>query len=328
MEDTSKVYKIRKDVNLPPSSGKGIFIFLLTLLASFVLWNSWFTVEPEEVGIILRFGQYVREAGPGLNFKLPSPIETVIKVPVQRQLKEEFGFRTKKAGIRSIYSQKNYGAESLMLTGDLNVVVVEWSTQYRIRDPYRFLFKVREMRSTFRDMNEAVMRQVVGNRTVNEVLTTGRQSIAEEVKRGLQRLCDQYDTGISVDQIVLQNVTPPDPVKPSFNEVNQAQQEKEKLINQAMAEYNRVIPRAKGEAEKAIQQAEGYATERINKAKGDALWFEAMLNAYKDAPEIMRTRLFLETMDEVYPAIRKKYIIDEDIKGILPFLNIGRERGK
>ncbi len=310
---------------IPYNAGKSLAIFFGAIILALTLWNSWFTVAPEEVGIILRFGKYVREAPPGLNFKFPNPIEKVIKVPVQRQLKEEFGFRTQKAAVRTLYAQKNYRAESLMLTGDLNVVVVEWSTQFRIKDPFKYLFKVRDMKSTFRDMNEAVMRQVVGNRTVNEVLTTGRRAIAEEVKRSLQTLCNQYETGIAVDQIVLQNVTPPDPVKPSFNEVNQAQQEKEKLINQAMAEYNRIIPRAKGEALKTIQQAKGYATERINQAQGDALWFEALLKAYKEAPEITKARLYLETMDKIYPQLKTKYIVDQEIKGLLPLLNLGKE---
>ncbi len=298
--------------------------FIGLFLVALVLWNSWFTVEPEEVGVILRFGKYAREAPPGLNFKLPDPIETVIKVPVQRQLKEEFGFRTTVPGVRTKYSKSNYENESLMLTGDLNVAVVEWSTQYRIKDPYKFLFKVKDLRKTFRDMNESIMREVVGNRNVNDILTVGRQEIASEVKRRLQRLCDQYETGIAVDQIVLQNVNPPDPVKPSFNEVNQAQQEKEKMINEAMAAYNRIIPKAKGEALKTIQQAEGYATDRINRAKGDAAFFDEILKAYQRAPSVTRERLYLETMENIYPKVRNKIIIDKKIKSLLPFLSLSK----
>ena len=293
-----------------------------------VLWNLWFTVEPEEVGIVLRFGKYVREAPPGLNFKLPDPVETVIKVPVQRQLKEEFGFRTTVPGVRTAYSPKSYENESLMLTGDLNVAVVEWSTQYRIRDPYKFLFMVKDIRKTFRDMNESVMREVVGDRDVNDILTVGRQEIASEVQKRLQALCDQYETGIAVDQIVLQDVTPPDPVKPSFNEVNQAQQEKEKMINEAMAEYNKVIPKAKGEALKTIQQAEGYATDRINRAKGDAKFFEALLSAYNRSPSVTRERIYLETIQEVYPLVKNKVIVDKKVKNLLPFLSINKGDGR
>ncbi len=298
---------------------------VLALLAALLLWNTWFTVPPENVGIVLRFGRYVREAKPGLNFKLPDPIERVIQVPVQRQLKEEFGFRTKRPGVRTLYSSGNYQGESLMLTGDLNVVEVEWTTQYRITDPYRFLFKVRDPRTTFRDLNEAVMREVIGDRKVDRVLTTGRQEIADQVKQRLQALCRQYQLGITVDQVVLQDVNPPDPVKPSFNEVNQAQQEREKLINQAMSEYNRVIPKAKGEALAMIQRAHGYATERINRAQGDAAYFQALAAAYRQAPRVTQERLYLETMEAILPRLRDKVIIDSQLKGLLPLLRLDKE---
>ncbi len=297
--------------------------FLGVIVAAIVLWNSWFTVEPEEVGLILRLGKYVREAKPGLNFKLPSPLERVIKVPVQRQLKEEFGFRTVRPGMRTSLNPKSYENESLMLTGDLNVAVVEWIAQYRIRDPYKFLFKVKNPQVTFRDMNEAIMREVVGNHSVNDILTTGRQLVADRVKQELQALCDKYETGIVVEQIVLQDVTPPDPVKPSFNEVNQAQQEREKMINEAKARFNKVIPKAKGEAQRMIQQAEGYATDRINRAKGDAAFFNALYKAYEKAPEVTRKRLFLETMEAIYPKLDRKIIIDRQLKGIVPLLPLG-----
>ncbi len=313
--------------NIKPTGSqfRSILAFLGAIILVTVLWNLWFTVEPEEVGLVLRFGKYVREAPPGLNFKLPDPIETVIKVPVQRQLKEEFGFRTAAAGVRTQYSPKNYNNEALMLTGDLNVAVVEWTAQYRIRDPYKFLFKVKDPRSTFRDMNEAVMREVVGNRTVNDILTIGRQSVADEVKRELQRLCNQYEMGIAVEQIVLQDVNPPDPVKPSFNEVNQAQQEKEKMINNALAEYNRIIPKAKGQALQTIQEAEGYAADRVNRAQGDAIFFEKVLKAYKKAPEVTRQRLYLETMDIIFPKIQQKTVIDERLKNVIPLMPLGKK---
>ncbi len=315
--------------NIPPPNTQEIkrqFRSLLPLVLIFILgailWNCWYTVEPEEVGMVLRFGKFVRETHPGLHFKFPAPIETVIKLPIQRQLKEEFGFRTEIPGVRTRYSTRSYEQESLMLTGDLNVAVVEWITQYRIRNPYKFLFKVKDLRQTFRDMNEAVMREVVGDKTVTDVLTIGRQEIADEVKQKLQKLCDQYETGIVVEQIVLQDANPPEPVKPSFNEVNQAQQEKEKMINDAWAEYNRVIPKAKGQALQMIQEAKGYATDRVNRAKGDALFFEEILNAYKEAPEVTRKRLFLETVGKLYPKIKKKIIIDERLKSIIPLLSL------
>jgi modulator of FtsH protease HflK len=294
--------------------------FLVILLV--VLGSVWFTVEPEEVGIVLRFGRYDRAAQPGLNYKLPFPIETVQKVPVQRQLKEEFGFRTASAAIRTRYEVGDFSRESLMLTGDLNVAVVEWIAQFRVRDPYKFLFKVRDVLNTFRDLNEAVMREVVGDRSVNEVLTVGRQEVASEVEKRLQALCDEYETGIKVEQIVLQDVNPPDAVKPSFNEVNQAQQEREKMINEAKSEYNRIIPKARGEAQQTVQRAEGYATDRVNRAEGDANLFASLLAAYRRAPDVSRRRIYLETMNEILPKVKRKVIVDDQLKGVLPLLNL------
>ena len=206
-----------------------ILIGALVLIGGLLIFSSIFTIQPEEVGIVLRFGEVTRTANPGLNFKLPAPAEQVLKVPVQRQLKQEFGFQTAEAGVRTRYADRNFEGESLMLTGDLNVAVVEWIAQYRVADPFKYLFKVRNVTKTFRDMNEAVMRSVVGDRSVDEVITVGRLEIEDEVKLKLQELCDQYETGIIVDQIVLQDVNPPDPVKPSFNEVNQAEQERETI---------------------------------------------------------------------------------------------------
>jgi len=307
----------------PKPPARLILIGLIVLVGAIILFTSVFTIEPEEVGVVLRFGEFTREAQPGLNFKMPAPIEQVLKVPVQRQLKEEFGFRTERAGVRTVYSGDTFESESLMLTGDLNVAVVEWITQYRVNDPYKLLFKVRNVRETFRDMNEAVMRSVVGDRSVNEVLTVGRQEIADQVMVELQALCIQYDTGIVVDQIVLQDVNPPDPVKPSFNEVNEAEQERERSINEARSEYNRIIPRARGEAEQVIQQAEGYAIDRVNRAKGDAVLFEELLAAYRRAPEVTRRRIYLETMAAVYPELDQKILLNDELQGVLPLLQLG-----
>ena len=298
----------------------------LAILVVVLLWSAFYTVEPEEVGVVLTFGKFSKTTEPGLHFKLPYPVQTVIKVPVQRQLKQEFGFRTAPAGVRSQFANvANVSAESLMLTGDLNVGVVEWTTQYRVSDPYLYTFKVRDVDSTFRDMNEAVMRAVVGDRSVSEMLTIGRQEIATEVEVRLQEMCDQYETGIRIEQVVLQDVNPPEPVRPSFNEVNQAQQERERMINEARADFNRVIPRARGEAAQTIFAAEGYATDRVNRAEGDADRFRALYQAYRRAPEVTRRRLYLETMLDLLPSIRSKVIIDQDIKGILPLLNLQGE---
>ena len=300
-----------------------ILIGALILIGLAIAFSVVFTIQPEEVGIVLRFGQYTRTANPGLNFKMPAPIEQVLKVPVQRQLKQEFGFQTAEAGVRTRYADRSFENESLMLTGDLNVAVVEWIAQYRVSDPYKYLFKVRNVTKTFRDMNEAVMRAVVGDRSVDEVITIGRLEIEDQVKIKLQELCDRYETGIVVDQIVLQDVNPPDQVKSSFNEVNQAEQERERSINEARGEYNKVIPKARGEAEQVIEQAKGYAIDRVNRAKGDAVLFEEVYSAYRRAPEVTRRRIFLETMESIYPAMERKILLDNSLKGVLPLLQLG-----
>ena len=310
------------EIRLPKPNVPLIRNVLIALAVLIVAFTSFYTVEPEEVALVLRFGKYTRTADPGLHFKLPFGVESVKKVPVQRQWKAEFGFRTLKAGVRSEYATRPYAAEASMLTGDLNAAVVEWVVQYRVVDPYKFLFMVRNPGDTFRSMSEAVMRKVVGDRTVNEVLTVGRAEVASEVQLALQDLCDQYEIGISVDQVVLQDVNPPDPVKPSFNEVNEAQQEREKLINQAQSEYNRVIPRALGEAQQTIQEAEGYALRRINEALGDSARFVALYEEYAKAPDVTRTRIYLETMAEVLPNVKNKVLVDSDMKSILPLLNL------
>jgi modulator of FtsH protease HflK len=289
--------------------------------------TSFYTIQPDEVGLVLRFGKYVRETPPGLHFKAPLGIERVNKVAIQRQHKEEFGYRTLKAGVQSQYATKPYRDESNMLTGDLNAAMVEWVVQYRITDPYKHEFRVRNVQDTFRAMSEAVMRRVVGDRTINEVLTLGRAEVALAVEVGLQQLCDTYDTGITVDQVVLQDVNPPDPVKPSFNAVNEAEQAKETLINQAQSEYNREIPKAKGAALQTIQEAEGYALDRVNRAQGDASLFTSIYQAYRSAPDVTRTRMYLETMNEVLPKVENKIIVDDDIKGILPLLNLNNIKG-
>jgi membrane protease subunit HflK len=304
---------------------------LLAALAGIVLlvilWGSFYQVEPEEVGLVLRFGRHVRTTEPGLRFKIPL-VEAVIKVPVQRQLKQELGFRTVQAGIRTQFSEPGqYKDESIMLTGDLNVAVVEWIVQYRVSDPYRFLFKVRGLEDTFRSLNEAVMRGVVGDRTVTEVLTVGRQEIETTAQQKLQVLCDQYETGITVAQVVLQDVNPPDAVKPSWDEVNQAQQQRDRLINEARAEYNKVIPRSSGEAQQTILSAEGYALDRVNRSQGDAARFKALEEAYRLAPEVTRQRIYLETMERVLPRVGGKVFLDQNAKGLLPLLPLNSLAG-
>jgi len=252
----------------------------------------------------------------------------VTKVPVQRTLKMEFGFKTDRPGIKSTFAAPTPETigESVMLTGDLNVAVVEWIVQFRIKDPTKYLFHVRDPLRTFRYMSEAAMRQVVGDHSVDEVLTIGREAVALQAKEELQRLCDLYGIGIVVQQLILQDVNPPDPVKPAFNEVNQAIQERERSINEAWADYNKSVPRAKGEAEQAVRAAEGYALERVNNAEGDAKRFDALYEEYRKAAAVTRKRIYLEAMNQLLPKLGRKLLLDDKAKGILPLLQLEGER--
>ena len=286
-----------------------------------LVWTGFFQIGAEEVGIITRFGKYTREVNSGLNFKIPL-IEGVVKVPVERHQKQEFGFRTVESNVRSDYTKRGTADESLMLTGDLNLADVEWVVQYRISNAYQYLFKVRHPEITLRDLSESSMRQVVGDRTVNEVLTVGRTEVALAVKDLIQNLSDEYELGIRIEQVVLQDVNPPDPVKSAFNAVNEAQQEKETLINQAKSEYNRVIPHARGQARETIQKAEGYATARVNNAQGEATRFELLYQEYVKAPEVTRRRLYMETMQRVLPELGNKIITDQEGNNVLPLLQM------
>jgi membrane protease subunit HflK len=321
-------FKDFKDFKPPKINVKVVSTAAAIIVILGLFFSLWFTVEPEEVGVVLQFGKYTRTVNPGLNFKMPFGIEQVYKVPVERQLKLEFGFRSMTPGVRTTYSSTKYREESLMLTGDLNAAEVEWIVQFRINDPYKFLFRVRNAEKTFRDINEAVMRAVVGDRTVDEVLTVGRQEVATTVTVMLQELCDQYELGIKVDQVVLQDVNPPELVKAAFNEVNEAQQEREKLINQAKSEYNRVIPKARGEAARAIEGAKGYALERVNQARGEASKFSAVFSEYTKAKVVTRQRIYLETMNDVMQKVGRKLITDEEATGILPLFQFDKGGAK
>ncbi|MDP6685807.1 MAG: FtsH protease activity modulator HflK, partial [Candidatus Omnitrophota bacterium] len=251
------------------------------LLLAFV-FSGLYSVGPDEVGVIRRFGKYIRTTDPGLHFKIPMGVERVDNIKVQYIFKEEFGFKTLKPGVKTQYSSREYFDESLMLTGDLNVLVVEWIAQFKVKDPVKLLFNIRDPQETIRSMSEAAMRQIVGDNTVTEVLTTRRVEINQEVQDKLQEVLDSYDSGIQIVTVKLQDVNPPDEVKSSFNEVNEAKQEKEKVINQAWEAYNKAIPRARGEAEKLIREGEGYSLNRVNMAKGDAARFINTWNAYKE----------------------------------------------
>ena len=300
------------------AAGLGAVVVLVAALGSV------YQVGAEEVGVVLRFGRYnPPDRQPGLRFKLPF-VDDVTLVPVQRQLKQEFGFRTVQAGVRTEFAtqERRFADEAVMLTGDLNVAVVEWIVQYRVVDPYQYLFKVRNLEETFRAMNEAVMRETVGDRTVTEVVTVGRQDIETAAEVRLQALADQYQMGITIDQVVLQDVNPPDPVRPSWDDVSQAQQQAQRQINEAEAEYNAVIPRARGEAEQTVLQAEGYALDRVNRAEGEASRFAMIEAAYRLAPEVTRRRMYLETMQQILPQVGRKVFVAQGTTGVLPLLSL------
>jgi len=310
-------------------SPRGGLILVAIALIGIGAWTAYYTVPSDSVAVVQRFGKYLEQVPPGLHFKLPLGIDKATIVPVKRQLKQEFGFTT--PGATDPYQSpgpRDAKRETQMVTGDLNAALVEWVVQYRISDPVKFLFEVREPSETLRYVSESVMREVVGDRTVDEVITIGRQEIESEALTKMQALSTKYAMGISIDQVQLKNINPPAPVQESFNEVNQAQQEKERLINEARREYNKVIPLAEGEKDQRIREADGYRLKRINEAEGDASRFSALLAAYSKAPEVTLRRIYIETLQNVLPGIRSKIIIDEQARGILPFLNLDTQTGE
>ncbi len=319
MED---VLKQIKNIKLP---GGTVFLALLVLLAA-IAYSCFFTIDTGSVGVIQRFGKFVRTAQPGLNFKWPFGIEIVNKVAIEKVFREEFGLQTDASDSRDrSVSASGDAGEALMLTGDLNVAIVPWIVQYRVKDPYSYLFKVRDVKGLLRDLSEASMRVVVGDRSINEVITK-RQEIADEAKQVLQRELDDAQTGLLVVNVELKRTNVPGPVQQSFNEVNQATQEKEKMIYQAKEDYNKAIPAARGEAERTIKASEGYALDRVNRAKGDTSRFVAVYSEYIKAKDVTMRRLYLEAMKDLLPKLGPKYIIDTDQKNLLPFLNMGKEQ--
>ena len=298
----------------------------IAVVAALVIWSLYsavFTVQAESVGVIQRFGHYHGEVEPGLHFKMPFGIDRVTLVPIKRQLKAEFGFSTPGATFTGQSSAPGqWVLETTMVTGDLNTALVEWIIQFRIEVPFDFLFKVRNPGATLRDVSESVMREVIGDRTVDEVLTIGRQDIESTAQVKLQEVVNKYEMGLRIDQIQLKNVNPPEPVQASFDRVNEAQQERERMINVARGEYNKAVPRARGEADQRIQGAEGYAIQRVNRAEGDVRRFDALLAEYLKAPDITKRRLYLETLSEVLPRVRTKVIMDESASSVLPLLQL------
>ncbi|MBU1998567.1 MAG: FtsH protease activity modulator HflK [Candidatus Omnitrophota bacterium] len=287
-----------------------------------------YSIGPDEVGVIQRFGKYSGLSTPGLHAKIPFGVDKVTPIKVEKVFKDEFGFRTVESGVRTRYSARNYEDESLMLTGDLNILDVRWIVQFKIKDPVKLLFSTRRPEDNIHDISEVVMRRFVGDYSVDEVLTTKREEVDDLVQHEIQRILDMYNVGVQIVTVKLLDVNPPEKVKSAFNEVNEAKQEKEKMINQAWEAYNKVIPKAKGTAEKTIREAEGYALDKINRAKGESARFLATLEEYKKAPDITKKRLYLETLVQVLPNAKEKYIIDSQQKSILPLLDINKKGGQ
>ena len=308
------------------SLGKWMPALIILFLIGFFALTSFYSIDQGEVGVIRRFGKFSKITQPGLHWKLPFNIDKLDKVKVERVYKEEFGFRTIQAGINTRYSPKSYDEEALILTGDLNVLDISWIVHFKIEDPVKLLFNVRGPLETVRDLSESAMRQVIGDYSVNAAITLRKNEINLAVRELLQKGLDVFESGIHIDKVELQEVLPPPVVKASFNEVNEAEQEREKVINQSWEAYNKVIPRARGQAAKTISEAEGYALARVNRAKGDAVKFIETYNAYKNNKEVTRRRLYLETMGEVAPNAGKIYVFEPNANSIIPLLNLS-ERG-
>jgi len=299
-----------------------IIIAIVILLAAFILLTMIYTVQPEEQAVVKRFGAVVKTTGPGLHFKLPFLIDRVQLVATERVLKEEFGFRTASAGKRTRYAEQDFPDESLMLSGDLNIIDVEWVVQYRIADPIKFLYKMREPKETLRDISESVMRRVVGNYLGSEILTIARVEIANSARQEIQDAMKLYETGIHVVTVELQNVVPPKAVQPAFNEVNESRQEQERMINEANKKANEAIPRAKGQAKRLVEEAQGYAAERTNQALGQAARFKAILTEYQAAPTVTRRRMYLETLADILPDVGSVLVIQKGQNTPLPLLHL------
>lgn len=305
---------------------RSISTVLLVVVVIAGLWSAYYTVGPESEGVVLRFGKFQKIVEPGLHFKLPLGIDQVTVIPTRRQLKLEFGFSTPGYS-NPAQATMSSELEKSMVTGDLNAALVEWVVQYRIEDPKKYLFEVRNPGSTLRDLSESAMREVIGDRTVDEVITVGRQEIEVNALSRMQELARLYQTGIRVDQVQLKDVNPPRQVEASFNEVNKAQQDRERAINIANGDYNKAVPRAKGEADQSIRSAEGYRFKRINEAEGDVAAFNLMLAQYLKAPEVTRNRLYLEAMGEVFPMTGEKIIVDESLRQVWPLIPALKNKG-
>lgn len=293
--------------------GRGIWGIIIVVGVIWAL-TGFYIVAADQQGVVKRFGKFVRIAGPGIHYHLPIPIETVLKPRVTEVKRAEIGFRSVDPGPPARYLDQPL--ESLMLTGNLNIIDVDLIVQYRIVDPVKFLFKVRDVQNTVQRATEAALRQVIGKHEIDEALTTGKGVIQETAKIQLQEILDSYDSGLSVVQVQLQDVHPPQAVVDAFKDVASAKEDLNKMINQAEGYRNDVIPRTRGKAAQMVKEAEAWAAERIAKAEGDADNFNRILNEYRKSKGVTRTRLLLETMEEILPGLQK-YILKADKQGNL-----------
>lgn len=301
-----------------------IAALIIPIIIVIALFSSYYTVEPDEEAIVIRLGDFVETTQPGLHFKIPFGIDEVILVKTKIVHQEEFGFRSINTDSKvTTYSSRNFDSESLMLTGDLNVAEVQWVVQYQISDPFKFKFKTSQPETNIRDVSESILRRVVGDKLVTDVLTTGRVEIANQSRILMQEVLDRYDMGVRIKSVKLQDVNPPMVVKASFNDVNAAKQEQEKMINQAEENYNKIIPEARGKAKKMINEAEGYAAALVNTAHGDANRFKQLYAEYRKAPAITKKRIYIETMEEIFMRTKDLTIVDSKVKGLLPIFSNG-----
>ncbi len=307
-------------------SSKGIIGIAILIALIWGAFSAFYTVQPEERAVVKRFGEVIGITDPGLHFKIPFGVDQVQFVATERVLKQEFGFRTEgtREGGRTAYSSQQFEDESLMLTGDLNMIDVEWVVQYRIDDPIKFLYEMREPTRTLRDISESVMRRIVGNMLGSEVLTIGRVEIQQKAREEIQQALEGYNAGIRINTVEMQDVVPPPAVQPAFNEVNEARQERERMINEAQKRVNQEIPNAEGAALRTVAEAEGYATERVNRAEGESARFSAVLAEYQQAPAVTRSRLYLETLNEVLPGIGQVLVVQDGQISPLPLLELNR----
>jgi membrane protease subunit HflK len=295
---------------------------LLGLAVAFWFFTGVYMVGPDEVGVIRTFGAYTHQTQPGLNWHYPYPVQTVRTPKVTEVKRIEIGFRTTRNG-----QYRTVEKESLMLTGDENIVDAELIVQYRIKEPENYLFKIVEPELTVREASEASLRTIVGMNNIDETLTTGKYRIQEEAKKQIQAILDKYQSGIQVVAAQLQDVSPPKQVIAAFKDVASAKEDKNRLINQAEGYRNDVIPKARGEAEAMIRGAEGFRESRIKRAEGDVAKFNAVLKEYRKAKDITRERLYLETMEKVLPGVEKVIIPDKDSGNMLNLLNLTTSKG-